>query len=219
VEFAASGAGQIIGLGNGDPNSHEPEKGTQRSLFNGLAQLIVQSKAGSNGALLLRAQAPGMKAAELSVVVKPVVAPPAVPLSHAINLLQSWRISPPSMTRPDPNQVLASNDMNSWGWSELPIMQQADANKWRLYRTTFTARQDFANGNGRLIFKQIIGKAEVWIDGQLLGAKHTDEPAALEVALPAGPVQRTLTLVLEASDNKSSGIAGLVVLQANDTQQ
>jgi len=34
VEFEISGPGEIIGLGNGDPNCHEPEKGDRHSLFN-----------------------------------------------------------------------------------------------------------------------------------------------------------------------------------------
>ena len=32
-----------IGVGNGDPNCHESDKEPRRSLFNGLAQVIVQS--------------------------------------------------------------------------------------------------------------------------------------------------------------------------------
>jgi len=43
VEFEIAGPGVIIGVGNGDPNCHEPEKGNKRSLFNGFAQIIVQS--------------------------------------------------------------------------------------------------------------------------------------------------------------------------------
>ena len=38
-----AGAGKLIGVGNGDPNCLESDKGSERSLFNGLAQLIVQS--------------------------------------------------------------------------------------------------------------------------------------------------------------------------------
>ncbi|MFN3434776.1 MAG: beta-galactosidase GalA, partial [Sphingomonas sp.] len=48
VRFAIDGAA-IIGLGNGDPNSHEAEKGDARSLFNGLAQAIVQADAAPRG--------------------------------------------------------------------------------------------------------------------------------------------------------------------------
>jgi len=41
--FTVSGNGVLIGVGNGDPNCHENDKEPRRSLFNGLAQVIVQS--------------------------------------------------------------------------------------------------------------------------------------------------------------------------------
>ncbi len=41
--FKVSGAGQLIGVGNGDPNCQESDKEPKRSLFNGLAQVIVQA--------------------------------------------------------------------------------------------------------------------------------------------------------------------------------
>jgi beta-galactosidase len=41
--FKISGAGALIGVGNGDPNCQESDKDSKRSLFNGLAQVIVQS--------------------------------------------------------------------------------------------------------------------------------------------------------------------------------
>jgi beta-galactosidase len=43
VQFKVSGEGTLIGVGNGDPNCLEADKGDQRSLFNGLAQAIVQA--------------------------------------------------------------------------------------------------------------------------------------------------------------------------------
>jgi beta-galactosidase len=43
IAFRISGAGRLIGVGNGDPNCHESDKEPRRSLFNGLAQAIVQS--------------------------------------------------------------------------------------------------------------------------------------------------------------------------------
>ena len=43
INFKVSGEGALIGVGNGDPNSHESDKEPRRSLFNGLAQAIVQS--------------------------------------------------------------------------------------------------------------------------------------------------------------------------------
>ena len=78
VEFEVSGPGGIIGLGNGDPTSHEPEKGNRRSLFNGLAQVILQSHRGGNGILVLRAKTQGIVSAEVSIPVKAASEKPSV---------------------------------------------------------------------------------------------------------------------------------------------
>ena len=43
VSFKVSGEGALIGVGNGDPNCQESDKEPKRSLFNGLAQVIVQA--------------------------------------------------------------------------------------------------------------------------------------------------------------------------------
>ena len=72
ITFELSGPGAIIGQGNGDNASHEPEKGNRRRLFNGLAQVIVQSRAGV-GVLTLRAQADGLIPAEVTIEVTPAL--------------------------------------------------------------------------------------------------------------------------------------------------
>ncbi len=43
IRFKISGEGALIGVGNGDPNCQESDKEPERSLFNGLAQAIVQA--------------------------------------------------------------------------------------------------------------------------------------------------------------------------------
>jgi beta-galactosidase len=43
IHFNVTGDGKLIGVGNGDPNCQESDKEPKRSLFNGLAQVIVQS--------------------------------------------------------------------------------------------------------------------------------------------------------------------------------
>ncbi len=43
ISFKVSGEGAFLGVGNGDPNCQESDKEPERSLFNGLAQVIVQS--------------------------------------------------------------------------------------------------------------------------------------------------------------------------------
>jgi beta-galactosidase len=43
IGFKVSGDGALIGVGNGDPNCQQSDKEPKRSLFNGLAQVILQS--------------------------------------------------------------------------------------------------------------------------------------------------------------------------------
>ena len=78
VTFELTGPGAIIGLNNGDPTCHEPEKGTKHSIYNGLAQVIVQSGYEGKGPLTLRAKADGLTAAEVVIDVKAAPARPAV---------------------------------------------------------------------------------------------------------------------------------------------
>lgn len=78
IEFVISGPGSIIGLGNGNPNSHEPEKGDKRSLFNGLAQVILQSQTGKSGMVTLTAKAPGIKPFTIQISVMDVEQVPSV---------------------------------------------------------------------------------------------------------------------------------------------
>ncbi|NUU59335.1 beta-galactosidase GalA [Paenibacillus agri] len=44
IQFQISGEGKLLGLGNGDPGCHESDKGNARSVFNGYALALVQSK-------------------------------------------------------------------------------------------------------------------------------------------------------------------------------
>src|SRR5271157_564673 len=43
IGFKVAGEGALIGVGNGDPNCQQSDKEPKRSLFNGLAEVIVQS--------------------------------------------------------------------------------------------------------------------------------------------------------------------------------
>jgi beta-galactosidase len=76
ITFAVSGAGRLIGLGNGDPSSHEADKGSMRSVFNGLAQAIVQSD-GRPGELRLDASSPGLASGSVVVTCAPAAPRPS----------------------------------------------------------------------------------------------------------------------------------------------
>jgi beta-galactosidase len=213
VGFTLEGPGAIIGVGNGDPNSHEADKASERSLFNGLAQVIVQSRREGRGLLKLRASADGLQAAEVELALNAVAAPPQVPTAEPTTPLQSWRVSPATATRPDPNVVLAETDMNSWGWDEPPMRRGPEAGAFRLYRSAVNVRADRNDGRAQLAFGSIAGKAEVWVDGAKLGEKTGAEPAPFAVTLPKGGPRREVTVLVEAAPGQPSGLWGRVVLE------
>lgn len=68
VQFAVTG-GRIIGVGNGDPGCHEPDQGSARSLFNGYAQVLVQTTREA-GPIRLTAEAAGLAAAEATITAR-----------------------------------------------------------------------------------------------------------------------------------------------------
>ncbi|MGB2868548.1 MAG: beta-galactosidase GalA [Bacteroidota bacterium] len=81
VRFELSGPGKIIGVGNGDPSSHERDKDVnglyRRSMFNGLAQVLVQATKQS-GTLTLRGFADGLEAGTVIIKISSVEPRPAI---------------------------------------------------------------------------------------------------------------------------------------------
>lgn len=70
IKFSLEGNGKILGVGNGDPSSHEADKYLdgkyQRNLFGGKAQIIIQSTK-ENGEIILNASADGLKNGKLII--------------------------------------------------------------------------------------------------------------------------------------------------------
>ena len=86
IEFKVTGEGALIGVGNGDPNCQESDKGSKRSLFNGLAQVIVQATK-QPGEIQIEARNltrdQSVTPVTLVITTKPVQARPAVPEPRA----------------------------------------------------------------------------------------------------------------------------------------
>jgi beta-galactosidase len=76
VTFAVSGPGTVIGVGNGDPSCHEPDRASERSAFNGLCMAMVQSKRGEAGAITVTVTADGLETATVAVTAAAAPLPP-----------------------------------------------------------------------------------------------------------------------------------------------
>ncbi len=67
INFELKGPGEIAGVGNGNPQSHEPFVAPYRKLFNGKAMLIVRTTANKPGKITVEASAEGLKPAKTSL--------------------------------------------------------------------------------------------------------------------------------------------------------
>jgi len=82
VSFQISGPGRIIGVGNGDPSCHEPDKPSsltegKRSAFNGLCMVFVQSLKQA-GSIHASASSSGLQSAAVTLQAQPAKSRAAV---------------------------------------------------------------------------------------------------------------------------------------------
>ena len=215
VTFEISGPARIIGLGNGNPNCHEAEKGNKRSLFNGLAQVIIQTTE-ETGEVTFTARAEGLEPSTLTIPVQEAPIPPFVAVENPPMLLDAWSMSPFYSEKPDVPRPLADNDMNTWqsvsvsarkGWL-LPTDAQ-----YVIYRTVFTPYKEYQTKGGTLLFNNVAGKAEFWLNGKLIGKKEDVNERDFKVTFPATEGECDLRVLLHSSPKTHVGLKGIVMLQ------
>jgi beta-galactosidase len=212
IEFEISGPANIIGMGNGNHNNHEAEKGNNYSLYNGLAQVIIQSKAASSGNVILTAKSGNLKTASMTLNVKEAAQIPSVAVSNPTLILEKWKISPFYVDKPDPSVEVASYDMNTWANTKPgSLVSFTDNNSYVLYRTSFKPHLAEQKDGGQIVFKSVQGKAEIWLDKQLVGTKEVEDAQDFTVNLPAGSNTMTLSVLIQVGkNNKRAGLGGIV---------
>ncbi len=209
--------GTILGVGNGDPNSHESDlpsvggRTATRHLFNGLAQVLVRARGSIR--LSLVAEADGVRPARLSLPVAPRVQP-ALPPRDGRQSLTEWRQAPPSATPPDLRHAVADDDMNSWAWLKPGSTQVASPRTpYIQLRTTFTARQAIASSGGTIVFAALAGRAQIWIDGRLVHTKTGHATERCVTPLPAGSADHLVQIVFDTQGGSAPfGLAGTVTV-------
>ncbi|MFZ0233302.1 MAG: beta-galactosidase GalA [Candidatus Acidiferrales bacterium] len=216
VKLALSGPGTIIGLNNGDPRNHEPEKGNEHTVFHGLAQVILQSSSGGQGKLTLRASSEGLTPSELVIDVTPTEPRPAVPvIPNPPLVILNWKRSPITTTRPAPNEIIGNAEINKWseaypGSWLVPFHDGLCA----IYRAQFTPRAVVQRLGGQVVLRQVAGKAQVWIDGKLLGEKTNAEKKDMTVSCSGGAGERSISVLIEAAAvDAPAGLGGTVTVE------
>lgn len=70
VSYSITGPGEIVAIGNGDPTNHESFQATTRKVFNGLALVVIRSKAGESGTIRLTAQSDELQGSMIKIEAK-----------------------------------------------------------------------------------------------------------------------------------------------------
>ncbi len=207
---------EILGVGNGDPNCLEPDKASQRSLFHGMAQVIIQSKPESVGMATLTAAAEGLKPGKATVSLEARPAPPLQVTEAPVQTLENWFRAPFADTAPDPTSRPGAGDNNSWQWFRAgTLLPAAGRTGFSLCAVSFTP---FARGQrkgGQVNFFGIRGRAKIYIDGQLAGSKSDDTAGPLSVVLPAGTGERRLVVIFEATPEAPFGFSDVIQVASN----
>lgn len=136
INFAIddNSAAYVRGVGNGDPNSHEPDNANYRRAYCGLCQVLVTSLPGS-GKFTFTARAEGLQPATLDIKVKKCAKIFTLKKPEA-TILEGFTMSGITDEMPDPQMTIADNDMNSFTPITFGPTHQNDftIEGWRMYR-------------------------------------------------------------------------------------
>jgi beta-galactosidase len=145
VSFRVTGEGRIIGAGNGDPTSHESDKGSSRKAFSGFCMALVESTKEA-GNITVEVTSPGLAPATVTIAAQAVKLRPQVAVwgrevPAGPGITGFWRPDPAAVDvggyggtagvftfRQDGNILSGSVEGASgrWGWggSETPVAIQ-----------------------------------------------------------------------------------------------
>lgn len=189
--------GDIIGVGNGDQDSLEPEKGNRRKLFNGLAQVIVQTREGGVGKLTVTARADGLKPGMAEVK---LMAARAWPYQAVTGPMQ-----------PLPRFGLSTGAKDALKAGSAPVVAKGDGEVTAMADVTPYA--GFQSG-GKLVFNRVAGEMAVRVDGQLVAQKTDPAEGPFEAPLPAGHGARKVELVFKTRAGQAFGLPGKAYVTA-----
>jgi len=101
VSFSISG-GTILGVGDGNPSSHEADKASQRGVFNGLAEVVIQST-NQPGSIILTAISSGLPSTNVTITEAAVLPAPPAPggvaaVASNAQVAISWDVLPGAAT-------------------------------------------------------------------------------------------------------------------------
>jgi beta-galactosidase len=106
--------------------------------------------------------------------------------------------------------------MNSWqpvtiSTDKTILLENAN---YIIFRTEFVPYRHLQKEGGIIFLKNVVGKAEVWLNGQLVGTKDVVNEQDLKVEFLPTENKCELRVLLNGSVNKRVGLKGGVTVQA-----
>lgn len=194
--------GTIIGVGNGDPNSHEPDVADFRKAFHGRAQVIVRPDGKDDVRLTVTTgEMQGIATANVHFGKQ-------LPVIQAVNerIVEGWKFFYQIFSeKPSGVVELQDCDMNSYmpvsftGQPQRELMFQNDM--YGLY----VAQYNFAGKakNSCLYFQHINGAAWIYLNGQEIAHRTEDWYGSMRVPLPVGlSGTHTITVIVQNADHE-----------------
>jgi beta-galactosidase len=133
ITFSVTGAGKLIGVGNGDPTDQESDKGSSRKAFSGLCMAIVRSSK-TAGTITIEATSPGLESTRATIPAKAVMLRPQIAawereIPEGTGVTGLWRPEREGSTQifllhQDGNNITGTVEGNGIGWAggfEAPI--------------------------------------------------------------------------------------------------
>ena len=211
VEFEISGPGRNIGVGNGDPNCILSEKADSRPLFNGYAQIIVQSERGKKGNIVVTAKGEGFKSASCTIKTVAEAGLPVIEgfMNHEATI-DGWRVSMPYGSRPDILSSDSGEEMKRLSPGRLGDELVVKPKDWILYYVEYQLPADITKNGGTLCFRNMTGKAEIFVNGKSILERKSSLAGDTVAPLKAG-LDKIEINVLMQPDSKGHILLGDIV--------
>ena len=202
IRFSVRG-GRIIGVGNGDPNSHEADAADHRKLFAGCCQAIAAPDGGAKELIVTAETDSGITASVTVPVRTRADAPKAIP-SVKERYISKWRktleLSP---AYPEYDKEISDSDMNTWviatvgdGYDELFKGKTG----FGMYKQTADIHK-----SERLTFCELFGdNVDVYINGERVFSGRCVPGQRFEYIAPEDKTL-DITIVIESITTAEQG--------------
>lgn len=210
VRFKVDG-GRVLGVGNGNPNSHEDDIADFRKLFAGKAQAVVAPNENSEKITVTVYSDTGISSSIKLPVIKRDNAPKNIP-SVSERYVTKWRQTLElSDEYPDYKKEISDSDMNTWvvvsvgdGYDDI----FNDRTGYEMYKTTAEI-----HCGEKLIFRELFGdRADVYINNEQVLSRECKYGNRFEYkADKDGKID--ITVIIKSENQKEpAGISKSVVI-------